>query len=308
MNSDKKFFSNIGTSYFALGLSALIFQVIIIAIVALYYPSVTGNISALSIISTICNYILPFPLFYYLMKKITSYKLEKNGINAKTFVLYIGITLTLMWIGNIIGLLITALIGGATQNDISNPVQTLINNTSIWFNLIFVSILAPIFEELFFRKFLIDRTIKYGAKASIILSAVIFGLYHGNLNQFFYAFLMGGFFAYVYTKTGKITYTIALHMIVNLLGSVASLIVVNSVKNLQSGVEIIDIIVIGIYLVILLLSLLLGIIGFTKYKEVKFDEPETKLAQPLRTMFINPGMIFFILLFIFEIILQLGIF
>lgn len=308
MNTNKKFFSNIGTSYFTLGLLALILQIIIVAIVGVYYPTLINDISVLSIISTICNYALPFPLFYFLMKRISSYNLEKNSVDAKTFVLYIGITLTLMWIGNIIGLIITYLIGGATQSEISNPVQNLINNTSIWFNLIIISIAAPIFEEIFFRKLLIDRTIKYGAKVSIILSAFIFGLFHGNLNQFFYTFLMGGFFAYVYIKTGKITYTIILHMIVNLLGSVASIIVATSVNNLQSGGGITDIAVIGIYILIMATFILLGIIGLTKYKKVKFDAPEVELAQPLRTMFLNPGMLFFTALFIFEIVMQLGIF
>ena len=84
-----------------------------------------------------------------------------------------------------------------------------------------------------FRKFLIDKTIKYGAKVSIILSAVLFALFHGNLNQFFYAFLIGGFFAYVYIKTGKITYSIILHAVVNLMGSVFSIILANTINNIQ---------------------------------------------------------------------------
>lgn len=290
------------------GLTAIIAQIILLAIVTSYFPSATNNISIISIINSICNYIIPFPIFYILMKKITSCSLEKTSISAKRFVLYIGVTLTLMWIGNIIGLIITSLIGGVAQSDITNPVQELINNSDIMFNLIVISIVAPIFEEIFFRKFLIDRTIRYGAKVSIILSAFIFALFHGNLNQFFYAFLMGGFFAYIYIKTGKITYTIILHTIVNFLGSVVSIIVVNSVNNLQSGIKIIDLMVIGAYLLIMLTFLIIGIIGFTKYKEVKFEKPEIELEKTLRTMFLNPGMIFFTALFLFEIVMQLRIF
>lgn len=60
-------------------------------------------------------------------------------------------------------------------------------------NLALISIIGPIFEEILFRKILIDKTIKYGARISIIISALLFGLFHGNVNQFFYAFLMGGF-------------------------------------------------------------------------------------------------------------------
>ena len=113
-----------------------------------------------------------------------------------------------MWIGNLVGLGITALIGNTMTSDITNPIEHMIQNTNIYVNLILTSLLAPIFEELFFRKLLIDRTVKYGAKLSILLSALLFALFHGNLSQFFYAFLIGAFFAYIYIKTGKIIYSI----------------------------------------------------------------------------------------------------
>ena len=48
----------------------------------------------------------------------------------------------------------------------------------------------------------------------------MFGLFHGNLNQFVYAFVLGLCFGFIYVKTGNIRYTIGLHMLVNFLGSV----------------------------------------------------------------------------------------
>ncbi len=257
MDIHKKFFSKIGFNYLILGIITLIFQIIILNIINLTNPQYLTDINIISIVSTICNYILPFPIFYWLMKKISSTKLEKTGIGIKTFILYLGITITLMWIGNLIGLAITSLLSSTMQSDITNPVQELINSAGIWFNLIIISLLAPIFEEILFRKLLIDRTIKYGAKVSIILSAVIFALFHGNLNQFFYALLMGGFFAYVYIKTGRIIYTMILHGIINLMGSVVSLFVANSVNNLMSGFNSVDFAILIIYILILLLFLII---------------------------------------------------
>ena len=117
-----------------------------------------------------------------------------------------------MWIGNITGTIITNLLSFTIQNDIANPIQNLINSTDLWLNLILISLIGPIFEEIIFRKILIDRTIKYGPLASILVSAIIFGLIHGNLNQFCYTVLVGVFFAYVYIKTGQIKYSIGLIM------------------------------------------------------------------------------------------------
>ncbi|WP_405298032.1 CPBP family intramembrane glutamic endopeptidase [Methanobrevibacter sp.] len=306
MNIHKKFFSKIGVNYLILGIMAIIFQIIIVNIISIINPEYLHNINIVTTISSLCNYILPFPIFYLLMKKLDDVEIEKASVNAKTFILYTGITITLMWIGNVTGLIITMLLSGAMQNDIANPVQQLINSADIWINLLVISIFAPICEEILFRKFLIDRTIKYGAKVSIILSAVLFAFFHGNLNQFFYAFLMGGFFAYVYIRTGKITYTIILHAIVNLMGSVMSLILANSVTNIQITPNPVDAVIILGYIVIILSFLLIGLYGLTRIKKARFNGSKTKinLKNPFKTVYLNLGMILFILFFIGEMVYQ----
>ncbi len=303
----KKHFSKIGANYLILGILALAFQIIAFNILNFTHPQYLSDINILSLISAICNYILPFPLFYWLMKKLDVSKMEKRGVDVKTFLLYICITLTLMWIGNLIGLSITELLSGATQSEIINPVHELINSSDIWFNLLVISIMAPIFEEILFRKLLIDRTIKYGAKVSIILSAVLFGFFHGNLNQFFYAFLMGGFFAYVYIRTGRITYTIILHSIVNLMGSVVSLIIASAATNIQTSFNPIDAFIIILYGIFLIVVLIMGAYGLSRYKKAKFNSEKTEIAlkNPLKTMMLNYGMALFIAFSIFEMVYQI---
>ena len=192
---DKKFFSKIGFNYLILGITALIFQVLVISLVSASNIPILTDSNITVILVAICNYVLPLPIFLYLMNKFESSEIEKESVDLKTFIKYIAITITLMLIGNLIGIILTTIIGGAIQSEISNPVENLINSTNIWLNLALISIIGPIFEEILFRKILIDKTIKYGARISIIISALLFGLFHGNVNQFFYAFLMGGFFS-----------------------------------------------------------------------------------------------------------------
>jgi membrane protease YdiL (CAAX protease family) len=307
LNAHEKFFSKIGVNYLILGLVAVIIQIIITNIIANTNPNALSDVNLIYIISAMCNYLIPLPIFYWLMKRIESRKMKKEKVGIWTFILYIGITMTLMWIGNLIGLAITFLLGGAIQNDITNPVQQLINSTNIWFNIVIVSILAPIFEEFFFRKMLIDKTIRYGAKVSIILSALLFGLFHGNLNQFFYAFLMGGFFAYVYIKTGKIIYPIVLHAIVNFMGSVVSQVISQAMMNLQQSISTTDLTIIVAYMILFIIFIVLGIIGLSRYKKAKFNgkKTEIELEYKYTTMFMNPGMICFVAFFIFEMIRQM---
>ena len=299
MNSNKKFFSKIGFNYLIYAISTLIITIILANIIAFTKPEILNNINISTIITAISNYLLPLPILVFLMRKLDAKKLEVNNLNIKTFLTYLCIAFTLMWIGNIIGIIITNVLGGAIQN--------LINSTDLWLNILLISIIAPIFEEFFFRKLLIDRTIKYGVKISIILSAILFGLFHGNLNQFFYATLLGGFFAYVYIKTGKITYTILLHMTINLTGSVVSLFLTKSVTNLITGIiNPFDLSFVIIYSLVFIIALFIGIINLLKYKKAKFNGKKTEISlkQPLKTTFLNAGMLCFILFFIIKMILQ----
>jgi membrane protease YdiL (CAAX protease family) len=308
LNIHEKFFTKIGANYLIYGLAALIFQIILVNLIIYVNADLLSDYNMTVIVIAFCNYVLPLPVIMFLMKKLDTTPIEERKLPVRTFLKYVCITLTLMWIGNIIGLAATSAIGVFIQSNVSNPVQDLINTADIWLNLVLVSVIGPIFEEFVFRKLLIDRSIKYGARVSIILSAVLFAFFHGNLNQFFYAFLMGGFFAYVYIKTGKIIYPIILHIIVNLMGSVISLMVAESVSALTQGTYTsFDLAFIILYLALLLIVFLVGIISLVNYEKSKFNGSKTEISliQPVKTLLINPGMICFMGFFVFEIVYQL---
>ncbi len=292
---NRKFFSKIGFNYLIYLICTLVFAVILMILIS--NTELANNPNIHVIITAISNYILPFPIIFFLMNKLDSRTLEKESLSIQRFIMYFCISFTLMIIGNIIGLAITSLIGNATQSDISNPIQTLINSSDIMMNLIIISIIGPIFEEIIFRKLLIDRTVKYGARISIILSATLFALMHGNLNQFFYAFLLGGFFAYVYMETGKVTYTILLHIMLNLIGSVLSLIVAESADAIIQGLATpFNISIVALYMMIIFLALIFGLLGLSNYKKAKLTniKTEVELANPMKTVFLNYGMICYI--------------
>ena len=308
VNTNKRFFSKIGFSYLAYAILAIVFQIIASTIIGTINYDLLTDINIITVISAICNYILPLPIFLLLMRKINTVKIEKNSISARTFLKYVAITFTLLWIGNILGLISTTAISAVISSPIANPVQELINSADFWLNLLLISLIGPIFEEVIFRKLLIDRTIRYGARVSIIISALLFGLIHGNLNQFFYAFLMGGFFAYVYIKTGKIIYTILLHISVNLIGSVVSLFVIESASAIaQNTFTPLDMSIVLIYMIFILIMFFIGILSLLTLKTAKFNGSKTQISlkQPLKTVFLNYGMVCFIIFGLIILIRQI---
>ncbi|WP_027421734.1 CPBP family intramembrane glutamic endopeptidase [Lachnobacterium bovis] len=81
------------------------------------------------------------------------------------------------------------------------------------------AILTPLAEEIIYRGIIFNKLNLYMKKnISIILSALIFGLAHGNIVQFVYAFVFGIIFACLVEKDKGIQISIILHMCVNLFG------------------------------------------------------------------------------------------
>ena len=48
---------------------------------------------------------------------------------------------------------------------------------------VFATLFAPVFEEYLFRKVIIERTKQYGERFTVIYSALVFGLFHGNIQE-----------------------------------------------------------------------------------------------------------------------------
>ena len=79
--------------------------------------------------------------------------------------------------------------------------------------------LSPMAEELTFRGIVFNRLKRYmPTLAGIVLSAFLFGAYHGNVVQAAYGFVVGCILAYSYHISGKFYVTVLLHGVVNITG------------------------------------------------------------------------------------------
>ncbi|MBQ9266800.1 MAG: CPBP family intramembrane metalloprotease [Clostridia bacterium] len=82
--------------------------------------------------------------------------------------------------------------------------------------LVFTLAVTPaLFEELFFRKAMINFTSQYGRKFALVFSALLFGIIHMNLSQGLFAFIMGLILGGIYLYTGDIKLTMLIHFLNN---------------------------------------------------------------------------------------------
>lgn len=82
--------------------------------------------------------------------------------------------------------------------------------------------LVPAFcEEFLFRGLICARLMPYGRATAVVGSAILFGLMHGNLGQFFYTTMAGIMLGYCYVETRSIWPGVIAHMLNNLTGFLA---------------------------------------------------------------------------------------
>lgn len=119
-----------------------------------------------------------------------------------------------------LGVWVSDLIAWLTSSTASNHLSESSVASPMWANLLFLVVLAPVFEEIFLRKFVIDRLLPFGELPAILISGIAFGVVHGNFYQLFYACASGFLFGFIYVKTGSLAANISLHAALNLWGAV----------------------------------------------------------------------------------------
>lgn len=108
---------------------------------------------------------------------------------------------------------------GLNSNIANNTFTERYYGYSMWFVIFGVMIVAPIVEEYIFRKVILNKLRVYNDVFAVIVTGFLFGLIHGNINQFIYTFPLGIVFGIAAIKSNRILVPIILHMFLNIMGS-----------------------------------------------------------------------------------------
>lgn len=219
----KKHFSKMGWFFMAgIGVIYLV-EIALGLIVGRLRPQWLENPNINLLLGMAPMYLAGFPLLILLLKKkVPAEKIERRRMTAGQYALSAIICLGLAYASNILGNILTAVVGLATGEAVENQVLSVATSVSPWLVLVYMVLCAPVMEEYIFRKLIVDRTVRYGQEVAVVISGLMFGLFHGNLNQFVYAAVIGMFLAYLYVKTGNLKITISLHMMFNFIGGLLS--------------------------------------------------------------------------------------
>lgn len=283
-----QYFSRLGWALFAQMLSMLVVQVVVSVPVGLLSPQLLNDPVFLWGLSVVSVYGVSFPIFCLVLRGVPAPpQPEARPLGPARFFQAYVICLCVMYVANYFTLILTDLIGLLRGDAVTNPVDQIGAYPTI-LNILLGCVIAPVSEELMFRKLLLDRLRPYGGRFAVIASALCFGLFHGNLNQLFYAVAIGLVLGYVALRTGRIWQNILLHAMINFI-SVGLLPLLEPLG--EFGTLLLTALVLG--------AVVLGIVFLTALRRDLRFPPSTvglSVGWTWRVFFENPGVICFCLL------------
>ena len=230
----RRTFSLIGLSYAAMTLGLQIAVAICQYLLFYLAPHLLSTWWISWVLSIIPLYTVGLGILWLILRKVpasphnTDYAVgmatsaEKPRFGLGHWLILLIIAFGCMTAGGLVGNIVMSILSAIMDYDYANALGSMVSSSPVWVTFLGVCICAPLGEELLFRKLLIDRTRRFGDLPSILLSGLLFGLFHGNLFQFFYAAAVGMVLAYVYTRTGKYLWCVAMHAALNFVGSIVT--------------------------------------------------------------------------------------
>ena len=200
-----------------------------------YFLNKRGFHVSLMLESFFCELFILIPVLWYLKSRgeniIESLGFHKIKISTVFLTVLLTIAVTPIFaFANILSQLFVSNILG------QNSAQMADGAAAIAVTMIMTSIVAPIFEEVAFRGFFHNK-IKgmTSVLVAAIISALMFGLMHLNLNQFSYAIILGFVFALANEASGSIWTSVIMHFLINFVN--VSLVIIATLSLKTQDIE-----------------------------------------------------------------------
>ena len=212
-------FNRMGWALVVFMLGPMAVQYVPAVILSLLAPQALGESWVVWALSVLSQYFVGFSAAALLLLSVPAAPTGGEGpLSPVGWLKALVVSVGVLMVSNILTLFLISLLDALRGITSTNPLDASLADYPMALTLLSTCVLAPVFEELFFRSLLLKRLRPYGARFAAFASALAFSLLHGNLYQMLYAFTLGLVFAWVVLRTGKVWQTIALHAAINFLG------------------------------------------------------------------------------------------
>lgn len=163
------------------------------------------------------------------------------------------------------------------------PMEIMLQNVPIFNYLVFICIVPAICEEIFFRGTLTNAYNVYGSKFAIAMSAIVFALFHFDIQNFVAPLLLGLLFSTLIELTDSIYPAIIAHFINNVIAVFTARYVNDSLFKFLSNTKLsreigsLQLFIIILLIVISIFSVILIRIIFKKMKKDIIQKGEVRI-------------------------------
>lgn len=173
-----------------------------------------------------CSLFIPFSLVALILRKhltgpLVPMKKTRKSVSLAWICTGMGLCIASNYAVNILITVCKELGYELTQGETLNP-----NDTFSCISLVFaIAIVPAIIEEFALRCCTLGVLRKYGKGFAIFTVSIVFGLLHGNVIQFIFAFLIGLVLAYITVKTDNIIPAVLIHAFNNGVSAINDIVV-----------------------------------------------------------------------------------
>lgn len=162
---------------------------------------------------------------------------------------------------------------------------------------IYSCIIAPITEEMLFRGVVLKGFSIVSQRFGIFMSALLFGLLHGNLPQFVTTFCVGIYLGFIATKYNSILPTIIMHFFINLVPTLIDIFLGDN--ELMSNIALL-----GFYGIMIVLGIVLICLGFRKKSNRLPIQNASQRKRTIPLAISSVGVIVIVLVYVVSMIIN----
>ena len=199
----------------------LILSIVVLLLLTMYLGLAVGakSVFGSTVVSQLLILAMPLLLVWYMksdVKTLFSLKVPKVKDLAGGFILYVGVYALML----VVSFALLSLFPESAEN--TQMTFEVMMEQPFMLIVLVMAIMPAIGEELYFRGFIFGSLRhRYSAVWAIVLSALIFGVFHLSLVKILPTGMLGACFAYVAYTTGSIYIGMFLHFFNNLMSAIA---------------------------------------------------------------------------------------
>ena len=145
--SMKKSFSSLGWRFLIGTLIIYAVQMVVGAIVGLVKPEWLENTTINLILAVLPLYLIGMPVLIALVRQLPGEAPVKKSINPGQFIVALIMCYALMYCGNLVGTLITTVVGALKGSEVDNALMAYATESNMMVTFLYMVICAPILEE-----------------------------------------------------------------------------------------------------------------------------------------------------------------